>query len=159
MSHTQTNNVANVTNVTIGSRISAYFVDENAWYKGTVTKIHNVTDDKVVECDIEYDDGEFIEHATFHEDDFQNNESENKWKIAHDVYQSILDNMNEDILDMKNDIKYISQMLSEWESNNCASEIATGGGFCSFIKILILAAGILAFCIGYLSVGNDAVIV
>lgn len=79
--------------VTVNTRISVYFIneEETAWYHGTVTKVHKVTQGaegaEYVDCDVAYDDGDLGLNTLLYEHDFENECSDDAWRFI-DNYQT-----------------------------------------------------------------------
>lgn len=104
-----------------GSVIEARFIndeDEPQWYRGVVQRVNHVGEN-LVDCVVLYEDGELVNNAVFHDDDFDNDESIDAWRFEGNMSLLIefLTKNSEEIKGLKEAIKdrddAIRQVISD----------------------------------------------
>jgi hypothetical protein len=104
--------------------IEAKFIDEDGdeyrWYTGKVTRVHKVVKSKFgnyVDCDIEYEDDEKVNHSILHDQDFEEEDSEDAWRFeeAWSKLVKLLVEKDDEIEHLRSDIQDLLEICAEEE--------------------------------------------
>lgn len=112
--------ISPVTFVKPNTVIEAKFIDDDEyrWYSGRVTRVHKVVKSKFgyyVDCDIEYEDDEKVNHSILYDQDFEEEDSEDAWRFgeAWSKLVKLLVEKDDEIEHLRSDMKDLLKIIVE----------------------------------------------
>lgn len=104
--------------ISIGENIEVLFMNKEnqpVWYKGIIKDNIIYGYDKYgtyVDCDIQYEDGEFVYNARFYDCDFNNTDSLDTWKFSN-IVTKLIESLDETKCETKRELNDIKNSLCD----------------------------------------------